>query len=105
MAETPKPKAPRTVVQAPRFGKAKGKMHAKAQLAVDEAVKQILAESVVGGAKTGPLKGVYVHKFKVGPVQLLLAYQFDERRNVVELLDVGPHENFYKDLKNYLDAR
>ncbi len=31
-------------------------------------------------------------KFKVGSQQLLLAYQFDAKRNVIEVLDVGPHE-------------
>ncbi|MBI5628539.1 MAG: type II toxin-antitoxin system RelE/ParE family toxin [Candidatus Rokubacteria bacterium] len=35
----------------------------------------------------------------------MLAYQFDTRRNVVEVLDVGPHENFYRELRKYLDAR
>jgi mRNA-degrading endonuclease RelE of RelBE toxin-antitoxin system len=95
----------RTVVQAPRFGKAKGRVPAKAQLLVDEAVKEIMADPMLGDPKTGPLKGVRVYKFKVGPTQFLLAYQFDDKRNVVELLDLAPHENFYKDLKDYLDAR
>ena len=44
-------------------------------------------------------------KFKVGPQQLLLAYHFDSRRNVVQLLDVSPHENFYRDLQRYLAER
>ena len=43
-------------------------------------------------------------KCKVGPLQLLLAHQFEAKRNVVELLDVGPHENFYRDLQRYLDV-
>jgi hypothetical protein len=44
---------------------------------------------LIGEMKTGALKGVRVLKFKLGPLQLLLAYEFNERRNVVELLDVG----------------
>ncbi len=40
-----------------------------------------------------------------GGLQLLLAYQFNSRRHVIELLDVGPHENFYRELQKYLDAR
>lgn len=44
-------------------------------------------------------------KFKVGTQLLLLAYQFDEKRNLIEALDVGPHENFYRDLQKYLDTR
>lgn len=58
-----------------------------------------------GQPKTGALKGVRVVKFKVGPGQLLLAYQFDSKRNVIEVLDVGPHENFYRDLQRYLNTR
>jgi hypothetical protein len=78
---------------------------AAAQLAVDEAVKGALAEPLSGEPKVGALKGVRVVKFTVGPQQLLLAYQLDTRRNVVEVLDVGPHENFYRELQKYLDAR
>ena len=44
-------------------------------------------------------------KFKVGPQQLLLAFQFDAKRNMIEVLDVGPHESFYRELQKYLDAR
>jgi len=32
-------------------------------------------------------------------------HQFDTKRNVIEVLDVGPHENFYRELQKYLDAR
>jgi len=53
----------------------------------------------------GALKGVRVLKFKLGPLQLLMAYTFNERRNVIELLDVGPHENFYRDLESYVKER
>lgn len=71
-------------------------------MALDEQVKQLLENPLVGEMKAGALKGVRVLKFKLGPLQLLLAYAFNERRNVVELLDVGPHENFYRDLERYL---
>ena len=95
----------RTVVQAPRFGKAKRRLPATAQLEVDKAVKGIVADPLIGEAKAGALKGVRVVKFKVQALQLLLAYQFDTKRNVIEVLDVGPHENFYRELQKYLDAR
>ena len=95
----------RTVVQAPRFGRSKKRLPNAAQLQIDEAVKGLLADPLSGEPKTGALKGVRVIKFKVGPQQLLLAYQFDAKRNVIEVLDVGPHENFYRELQKYLDAR
>ncbi len=80
-------------------------MPAAAQLAIDEAVKGIFEDPLSGDPKAGALKGVRVVKFKVSALQLLLAYQFDARRNVIEVLDVGPHENFYRELQKYLDAR
>ena len=72
---------------------------------MDEAVRGIFADPHSGVPKVGALKGVRVVKFKVGPRQLLLAYQFDPKRNLMEVLDVGPHENFYRELQKYLEAR
>lgn len=72
---------------------------------MDKVVRGILADPLSGAPKVGALKGVRVVKFKVGPQQLLLAYQFDPKRNLMEVLDVGPHENFYRELQKYLDAR
>ena len=46
--------------------------------------------------------GLFVSIFIFG---LGLAYRFFAKSNVIELLDVGPHENFYQDLQGYLDAR
>jgi hypothetical protein len=75
-------------------------------LALDDAVKSIVKNPLVGDPKVGALKGVRVVKFTVeGGLELLLAYQFNTRRHVIELLDVGPHENFYRDLQKYLNAR
>ena len=100
------PKKPRrTVEQSTRCGKAKRRLPPKGQLALDEEVRRIVENPLVGEMKTGALKGVRVLKFKLGPLQLLLAYEFDDRRNVVELLDVGPHENFYRDLQSFLKDR
>ena len=95
----------RTVVQAPRFGRSKKRLPAAAQLQIDEAVKGLLADPLSGEPKTGALNRVRVIKLKAGPQQLLLAFQFDAQRNMIEILDVGPHENFYRDLQKYLDAR
>lgn len=96
---------PPRVRQAPRFGKAKKRLPDAAQLEVDEAVRQVLASPLVGEPKVGALKGVRVLKFKVKTLELLLAYQFNAKKRIIEVLDVGPHENFYKELARYLDAR
>lgn len=101
----PTDKPDRSVVQAPRFGKSKRRLPPVAQLAVDDAIRSLLVHPLTGEPKTGALRGIRVIKFKASGQQLLLAYQFDERRNIIEVLDVGPHENFYRDLQKYLDAR
>lgn len=57
----------------------------------------------VGEEKKGDLKGVFVHKFKIKNIQYLLAYRMVG--NDLELIMIGPHENYYRDLKQYLKNR
>lgn len=99
------PRPERAVTTMPRFERNKRRLTPKQQLAVDAAVKEVMADPLLGEAKAGALQAIRVHKFKVGSLQLLLAYHFDERRNVSEAWAVGPHENFYRDLQDYLQAR
>ena len=98
----PDAKPARQVIQAPRFAKSKRRFPPEAQLSIDEVVRGIVGDPLAGEPKIGTLKGVRVVKFKIGPTQLLLAYQLDAKKNVIEVLDVGPHENFYRDLQRYL---
>jgi hypothetical protein len=95
----------RTATATPRFLRSKRSLDEAVQHDVDEQVKAIMADPLKGEPKSGPLSGVRVVKFKSGPRQYLLAYFFHAKRNVVEVLDVAVHENFYRDLKDYLDAR
>jgi mRNA interferase RelE/StbE len=94
-------KPERLVIEAPRFAKSKRRFPPRAQLEVDDHVKQLVANPLAGEPKTGALKGVRVVKFRLDAQQVLLAYQFDEKRNAIEILDVAPHENFYRDLQRY----
>lgn len=94
-----------SIKMTPRFERNKRRLPPTAQLAVDEAVKKIVNDPLTGEQKSGALRTVRVVKFKVGPQQLLLAYTFHEKKNTVEVLAIGPHENFYKGLQDYLDAR
>jgi len=90
-------------MQAPRFGRMKKRLRPEVQKAVDGAVTAIVTDPLRGEAKKGALKGVRVEKFTAAKQQWLLPYQFDEKANVIEVLDVGTHENFYRDLEQYLD--
>lgn len=57
----------------------------------------------IGSEKKGDLRGIYVHKFKLQTTQYLLAYRFVG--SDLELIMIGPHENYYRDLKSYLKSR
>ena len=74
------------------------KLHKQQKLALDEAVRTIVGQPDIGDIKVGDLSGVQVYKFRMGNLLCLLAYRvLDE--NTLKLLLVGPHENFYRDLK------
>lgn len=98
-------KPDRQLLQMPRFVRGKKKLPPFAQLALDGAVREVLDNPLMGEQKRGALQHIRVHKFKAGNQQLLLAYKFDEKRNIIEAWAVGPHENFYRDLQRYQDAR
>ena len=69
---------------------------------LDQAIRKIIENPSVGSEKKGDLRGVYVHKFKVKTDQYLLAYRFIGEN--LELIMIGPHENYYRDLKTYLKS-
>ena len=64
---------------------------------LDEEVHKIINNPSIGSGKKGDLRGVCLHKFKVQAGQYLLAYKFIG--NDLELIMIGPHENYYRDLK------
>lgn len=102
MAEKP---PDRTVRAVPRFRKSKRKLTPAVQTEVDNQVKALLDDPLKGEMKKGALKGVRVRKFNAENQQYLLAYYFFLKPNVIEILDVGVHENFYKGLEGYLEDR
>ena len=70
---------------------------------LDEEIKRIMKDPFAGEEKKGELRGVYVHKFKLKTIQYLLSYRM--MNNDLELIMIGPHENYYRDLKSYLKRR
>jgi len=65
-----------------------------------DAVEDVLADPNVGELKRGDLEGFRVHKFTMVRQLTLMAYKVENDSLV--LYQVGPHENFYKNLKKYL---
>ncbi|MDY7034457.1 MAG: type II toxin-antitoxin system RelE/ParE family toxin [Thermodesulfobacteriota bacterium] len=70
---------------------------------LDEEIKRIIENPFVGEEKKGDLRGVYIHKFKIKTIQYLLSYRMID--DGLELIMIGPHENYYRDLKSYLKRR
>lgn len=70
---------------------------------LDQEIKRIVGNPLIGQEKKGDLSCVYVYKFKIKTLQYLLAYRIFEDN--LELIMLGPHENYYRDLKSYLKRR
>ncbi|MFZ9299106.1 MAG: type II toxin-antitoxin system RelE/ParE family toxin [Hylemonella sp.] len=86
------------VLITPTFERTVKKLHRQQKAALDEAVRSIASKPDAGENKLGDLAGVKIYKFKMGGLLCLLAYRVLDA-NTLKLLMVGPHENFYRDLK------
>ena len=72
------------------------------KLELDDQIKQIVEDPLIGTEKKGDLRGIYIHKFKIKTTQYLLAYRIIEEN--LELIMIGPHQNYYRDLKKYIKS-
>jgi mRNA-degrading endonuclease RelE of RelBE toxin-antitoxin system len=87
------------IVQTRRFARAYKRLHANVAAEVDDAVVSIAADPQVGDRKKGDLATLRVYKFRAVGQLYLLGYTVDEGVRLIYLGAVGPHENFYRDLK------
>ena len=70
---------------------------------LDEEIRKIAENPLIGEEKKGDLRGVHVYKFKIKSIQYLLSYRM--MKADLELIVIGPHENYYRDLKTYLKRK
>jgi mRNA interferase RelE/StbE len=91
------------IYQSRLFEKKVKKMTKAEKEALDHEVKNIAENPNIGEEKKGDLKSVFVHKFKLKTNLYLLAYR--KRGADFELIMIGSHENYYRDLKNYLKSK
>ena len=82
----------------PTFARAAKKLHPAQKADLDEAVRTIAAAPLAGETKAGDLAQVRVYKFRMTNQLCLLAYTLPDE-DTIELLAVGSHENFYRDIK------
>lgn len=87
------------VSQSPTFKRVIRRLHKNQKADLDRAVRELVGDPERGVRKRGDLSSVRVHKFQMSKQQVLLAYEFKEDSDAIELLALGSHENFYRDLK------
>ena len=90
------------VVQTPTFRKASKKLKPGQKKALDAAVKKLIEQPMLGEQKKGDLAFLRVYKFKISKQLMLLGYSFNKGTLTLELLALGSHENFYRDIKHRL---
>ena len=91
------------IIQSPLFARKVKKFHKDQKLELDKAIKKLAKDPTIGEEKKGDLKDIFIYKFKIKTTQYLLAYRFTEE--ILELITIGPHENYYRDLKTYLKSK
>ncbi|MBR9910793.1 MAG: type II toxin-antitoxin system RelE/ParE family toxin [Gammaproteobacteria bacterium] len=88
-----------SVLQTPSFKKAVKKLKPNQKKELDTVIKELMAKPTLGEQKKGDLSFLRVHKFKMNKQLTLLGYSFNDGTLALELLALGSHENFYRDLK------
>ena len=88
------------VIQSPSFARRIKKFKTVQKEQLDSQIRLIIDNPKIGEEKKGDLKSVFVQKFKIDNIEYLLSYRF--KKNMLELIMIGPHENYYRELKSYL---
>lgn len=92
------------ILQSRSFARNIRKFRKQEKDILDQQVRAILDNPEIGKEKRGELRGVYVYKFKIHTTQYLLSYRFKDAETL-ELIMIGPHENYYRDLEKYIRDR
>ena len=89
------------ILQTPAFKKVVKKLHKNQKSDLDNAVRELVKDPYLGELKKGDLSFLRVHKFKMVNQLTLLGYSYEDGTVVLELIALGSHENFYRDVKNF----
>jgi mRNA interferase RelE/StbE len=88
------------VQQTRRFARTYKKLTQATLIAdTDAAVAAVADNPDVGERKKGDLDMLWVHKFRSQGQLYLLGYTREDTVRLIYLEAMGPHENFYRDLK------
>jgi len=83
----------------PTFRKAVKKLKKNQKLDLDGAVAFLMENPEAGQQKAGDLSYLRIYTFKMVKQEMLLGYCYEEDELILELINVGAHENFYRDVK------
>ena len=92
----------KTVLQTRSFSNTVKKLKPSQKKALDNAVAELMENPLIGEQKKGDLAFLRVYKFKINKQLMLLGYSFNRGSLTLELLALGSHENFYRDVKRRL---
>ena len=87
------------VLQTASFKKAVKKLHENQKTDLDQAIRNLIENPLLGEQKKGDLAFMRVYKFKMVKQLTLIGYSYEDGGLVLELLTFGSHQNFYKDAK------
>lgn len=87
------------ILQTPTFKKAVKKLKPNQKADLDKAVKLLMQQPELSQKKRGDLTYLRVYKFQMVKQLTLLGYSYEDGSVILELLNVGSHENFYRDMK------
>lgn len=89
------------VKQTSIFKRRVKKMHSLEKKALDQVVRQIMSDPTIGEMKRGELAGIQVYKYKLNTQQYLIAYKYIDDELLLTFIELGTHENFYRNLKRH----
>jgi mRNA-degrading endonuclease RelE of RelBE toxin-antitoxin system len=87
------------LLQTKRFSRAYKKLHDIVASDVNIAVEEISDKPSIGEKKKVDLGDMFVFKFRSQNQHYLLGYTVKDSVELIFLEAIGPHENFYRDLK------
>lgn len=96
---------PFAVEAAPRFNRTAKKLPPNVKQALDEEIRRLARDPYKGDRKKGVLRDVFVEKFEAVNGWWLLAYRVRDEERKIQLLAIAQHENFYRDLSQYLKGK
>lgn len=89
----------KTVLQTENFKKTVKKLHMNQKADLDKAVGALMESPTLSEQKKGDLSFMRVYKFKMVKQLTLLGYSHQDESIVLELIALGSHENFDRNVK------